>query len=147
MNKTCLTYQRVLRNEIFGRTKKLRSYLSKEYCFHIVHITYPEVLYCAGALNCFHPIELFLSLTTSANATYSKLIPAFQQLCKDLSETETKNLLILDESAFSSVSGARFNHTNNGIDLVVAVVVITSPLPRDGGTARTAIQVHAVNLI
>ena len=29
----------------------------------------------------------------------------------------------------------------------VVVVVITPPLPRDGGTARTAIQVHAVNLI
>ena len=27
------------------------------------------------------------------------------------------------------------------------VVVITPPLPRDGGTARTAIRVHAVNLI
>ena len=32
-------------------------------------------------------------------------------------------------------------------DVVVAVVVVTSPLPRDGGTARTEIQVHAVNLI
>ena len=29
----------------------------------------------------------------------------------------------------------------------VVVVVITPPLPRDGGTARTAIQVQAVNLI
>ena len=29
----------------------------------------------------------------------------------------------------------------------VVVAVITLPLPRDGGTARTAIQVHAVNLI
>ena len=29
----------------------------------------------------------------------------------------------------------------------LVVVVITPPLPRDGGTARTAIQVHAVNLI
>ena len=29
----------------------------------------------------------------------------------------------------------------------VVVVVITPPLPRDGGTARTAIQVHTVNLI
>ena len=28
----------------------------------------------------------------------------------------------------------------------VVVVVITPPLPRDGGTARTAMQVHAVNL-
>ena len=27
------------------------------------------------------------------------------------------------------------------------VAVINPPLPRDGGTARTAIQVHAVNLI
>ena len=27
------------------------------------------------------------------------------------------------------------------------VVVITPPLPRDGGTVRTAIQIHAVNLI
>ena len=31
--------------------------------------------------------------------------------------------------------------------VVVVVVVITPPLPRDGGTARTAIQVHAINLI
>ena len=29
----------------------------------------------------------------------------------------------------------------------VVVVVITLPLPRDGGTARAAIQVHAVNQI
>ena len=31
--------------------------------------------------------------------------------------------------------------------VVVVVVVVTSPLPRDGDTARTAIQVHAINLI
>ena len=30
---------------------------------------------------------------------------------------------------------------------VVVVVVITPPLPRDRGTALTAIQFHAVNLI
>ena len=29
----------------------------------------------------------------------------------------------------------------------VVVIVITPPLSRDGGMARTAIQVHAVNLI
>ena len=29
----------------------------------------------------------------------------------------------------------------------VVVVVITLPLSRDGGTARTAIQIHAVNRI
>ena len=31
--------------------------------------------------------------------------------------------------------------------VVVVVVVITPPLPRDGGTARTAVHVHAVYLI
>ena len=31
--------------------------------------------------------------------------------------------------------------------VVVVVVVITPSLPRDGGTARSAIQIHAVNLI
>ena len=31
--------------------------------------------------------------------------------------------------------------------LVVCLFVVTPPLPRDGGTALTAIQVHAVNLI
>ena len=31
--------------------------------------------------------------------------------------------------------------------VVVVVVVITPPLPRDGGTARTPNQVHAINLI
>ena len=30
---------------------------------------------------------------------------------------------------------------------VVVVVVITPPLPQNRGTARTAIKVHAVNLI
>ena len=29
---------------------------------------------------------------------------------------------------------------------VVVVAVITPPLPRDGSTAQTAIQVHAINL-
>ena len=29
----------------------------------------------------------------------------------------------------------------------VVVVVISPPLPRDGGTARTEIQVHSVNLV
>ena len=32
-------------------------------------------------------------------------------------------------------------------NLCVVVVVITPPLSRDGGTTRTAIQVHAINLI
>ena len=31
--------------------------------------------------------------------------------------------------------------------LFVCLFMVIPPLPRDGGTARTAIQVHAVNLI
>ena len=31
--------------------------------------------------------------------------------------------------------------------LFVCLFVVSPPLPRDGGTARTAIEVHAVNLI
>ena len=41
-----------------------------------------------------------------------------------------------------------FNPTYLSVTLdVVVVVVITPPLPRDRGTARMALQVHAVNLI
>ena len=32
------------------------------------------------------------------------------------------------------------------LSVPVVVVVVTSPLPRDGGTAQTAIQVQAINL-
>ena len=39
------------------------------------------------------------------------------------------------------------NFPGKFVVVVVVVVVITPPLPRNGGTARTAIQVHAVNLI
>ena len=35
----------------------------------------------------------------------------------------------------------------SGDSTVVVVVIIIPCLPRDGGSARTAIQVHAVNLI
>ena len=37
--------------------------------------------------------------------------------------------------------------TNFSFNVVVVVVVITPSLPWDEGTARTAIQVYAINLI
>ena len=37
----------------------------------------------------------------------------------------------------------RTNSSNDDEEEGVVVFVITPPLPRDGGTARTAIQVHA----
>ena len=36
---------------------------------------------------------------------------------------------------------------NEQVERCVVVIVVTPFLPRDGGTARTAIQVHAVNPI
>ena len=36
---------------------------------------------------------------------------------------------------------------NNVLKETIVLVVITPPLPQDRGTARTAIQGHAVNLI
>ena len=48
----------------------------------------------------------------------------------------------ISEEYFSQVSERHFA----SVDFHCVVVVIP-PLPRDGGTARTAIQIHAVNLI
>ena len=46
-----------------------------------------------------------------------------------------------------ALSAMQSVNAKNVVFRVVVVVVITLPLPRDGGTARTTIQVHAVNLI
>ena len=45
-----------------------------------------------------------------------------------------------------TLSQAALRSTNRVV-VVVVVVVISPPVPQDGGTARSAIQVHAVNLI
>ena len=71
-------------------------------CF--LDIDFLKALYCTGALIGLHLVEPFLSLTTSTNTTYSKLIPAFQQLYRDLFETEAANLPVLDKPAFSFAS-------------------------------------------
>ena len=46
-----------------------------------------KVMLCIDALLGVHLLEPFLILTTSTAMTYSKLIPAFQQLYHDLLET------------------------------------------------------------
>ena len=78
-------------------------------CF--VDIDFLKSLYCAGTLIGLHLFEPFLSLTTFADATHSKLIPAIQQLYQDLSETELENLFALDIPVFSSISNTKINHT------------------------------------
>ena len=54
------------------------------------------------------------------------------------------------EGMFRMVNLARTATKHNFIQIsviVIVVVVVSLPLTRDGGTASTAIQVHAVNLI
>ena len=67
-------------------------------------------IHCAvGALIGIHLLEPYLSLTTSANVTYSKLIPAMKQLYTDLTTTDVEELLDLSKPAFRFISMERFN--------------------------------------
>ena len=88
-------------------------------CF--LDIDFLKALNCTGALIGLHLVEPFLSLTTSTNTTYSKLIAAFQQLYRDLFETEAENLLVLNKPAFSFVSKARFYQTQNDEEICEAI--------------------------
>ena len=74
-------------------------------------------MYCAGALLGLHLVEPYLSLTTAASTTYSKLIPAFQQLFRNLSETNVTDLLQTNAPAFSFVSMERFQQTRYDDDM------------------------------
>ena len=85
-------------------------------------IEFLRVMYCVGALIGLHLVELlFLSLTAAVpvatSTTYSKLIPAFQQLCTDLSGTDVEKLLILDKPAFSFISESLFQQTYDRADI------------------------------
>ena len=54
---------------------------------------------------------------------------------------ETTKLDVMFQAGFILLSAQQLHQ------IFVVVVVITPSLPVDGGTARTAIQVHALNLI
>ena len=88
-------------------------------CF--LDIDFLKAFYCTGALIGLYLVEPFLSLTTSTNTTYSKLIPAFQQLYRDLLETEAENLFVLDKPDFSFVSEARFYLTRCDEEICEAI--------------------------
>ena len=59
----------------------------------------------------------------------------------------SNHLPILITISLSPVFRPNERHLSFNFQKAVVVVVITPSLPRDGGTARTAIQVHAVILI
>lgn len=70
-----------------------------------------KVMYCAGALIGLHLVilvEPYLSLITSAGTTYSKIIPAFQQLYQELLDADQAALLQTKEPALKFVSKERF---------------------------------------
>ena len=84
-----------------------------------------KVMFCVDALLGLHLVEPFLSLTTSSETTYSKLIPAFKQLYDDLINTNPERLLSTQEAAFTFVSKERFEHVKYHDDVCAAVESVT----------------------
>ena len=78
-----------------------------------------------------HLVEPFLSLTTSTNTTYSKLIPAFKQLYEDLISTEPEKLLDVNVPAYAFISEARFNETRYEADVCSAIETVANELRPD----------------
>jgi len=79
-------------------------------CF--LDMDFLKAMYCAGALIGLHIVEPYLPLTISTETTYSKLIPAFQRMCK---------LLSASEPAFTFVSADRFRQTRYDDDVCEAI--------------------------
>ena len=84
------------------------------------------MMYCAGALLGLHLIKPYLSLTMSAEATYSKIIPAFQQLYQELKEVDVATLLQVQEPAFKFVSKERFQDTKYDEDIRDAILKVAT---------------------
>lgn len=85
-----------------------------------------KVMYRAGALLGLHLVEPNLSLTTSAERTYSKIIPAFQQLYQELEEVDVATLLQVQEPAFRFVSQERFHRTKYDEDVCDAILKVAT---------------------
>ena len=88
-------------------------------CF--LELDFLKIMYCVGALIGLHLVEPFLSLTTSTDTRYSKLIPAFKGLYHDLKETEPCRLLNVEQPAFNFVSIARFKQSKYDDDICKAI--------------------------
>ena len=75
-----------------------------------------------GSLIGLHLVEPFLSLTMAADTTYTKIIPAFQQLYQELLDTYVHTLLNVDEPAFTFVSTERFKQARYDQEICDAIV-------------------------
>jgi hypothetical protein len=93
-------------------------------CF--LELDFLKVMYCAGALIGLHLVEPYLSLTTSADTTYTKIIPAFQQLYEELMAVDAATFLNVDQPALKFVSTERFQHTRNDEDICKAIVKVAT---------------------
>ena len=91
-------------------------------CF--LDLEFLKVMLCIGALIGVHLVEPFLILTTSTAMTYSKLIPAFQQLYHDLLETEPCKLVNLKKAAFTFVSDSQFTHSRYALETCRSIEAI-----------------------
>ena len=87
----------------------------------IVDLDLFKPMFCAGALIGLHLVQPFLSLTTSAETNYSKLVPAFRQLYEDLQSIDPVLLLDVNKPAFDFVSEERFTSTRYDNDICEAI--------------------------
>ena len=74
--------------------------------FESIH--YLRILSTVGVILGVHLIEPYLSLTSSSETTWDKLVVAFPQLYSDLATVKPELLLDLSSPAFSFVSSERF---------------------------------------
>ena len=74
-------------------------------------LNFLKVLFCVGALIGLHLVDPFLSLTTSSETKYSKLIPAFKELYDNLRNTVPKDILQVTKPAYNFISEERFDST------------------------------------
>ena len=72
-----------------------------------------------------HPFESFLSLTMAADATCTKIIPTFQKLYQELTDTDATTLL----KDNLQVSTERFKHARYDQDICVAIDMIAASIP------------------
>ena len=72
-------------------------------------LDYLRIMAAVGAVIGIHLVEPFVSLTSSSETNYNKLVEAFPQLYTDLTTTPSRLLLDLSNPAFKFISKKRFD--------------------------------------
>ena len=91
-------------------------------CF--IELDILKVMFAVGALLGLHLVEPFLSLTTSTDTTYAKLVPAFRQLHYDLKHTDPERVLSTSFRAFQFVSQERFDQCKYAEDVCESIATV-----------------------